>query len=149
MMAKPAPIGNKYAEGMGRPEKEIDWDLAEKLMISGCTCTEIAPHFNMFHSTFGTRVEKRYGKTFTELSSELRQKGDSLLRDKQFEKATSGDNMMLIWLGKNRLQQRDSPAELSITPATLTQFGTIMSQLSSLQKERNIEDSNSNAEDKS
>lgn len=46
--------------------------------------------------------------TFTAYSALKKDEGDSLLLKKQFEKALAGDNVMLIWLGKNRMSQSDS-----------------------------------------
>ena len=91
----------------GPVEKPIDWNKVEQLLIAGCKGTEIAPHFNMHSETFYERVYKHYGKLFTQIAGELYEKGDSILRAKQYEKAVKGDNTLLIWLGKNRLKQRD------------------------------------------
>lgn len=92
---------------MSRPEKEIDWKLVDSLLIAGCFGTEIAPHFDMHVKTFYSRVEDKFGVTFTEYSAEKKFKGESLLRKVQYDKAIKGDNTMLIWLGKNRLKQRE------------------------------------------
>lgn len=90
---------------MGRTPKKIDWKLVDKLLISGCNGTEIAPHFDMHYQTFYDRVSQEYSIPFTEYQQLKRAHGHSLLRDKQFEKAMDGDNTMLIWLGKHRLDQ--------------------------------------------
>lgn len=92
---------------MARPEKQIDWQRVDQLLEAGCHGTEICSHFDLTADRFYDRVKEKYGMSFTEYSQEKRQKGDSLLREKQFIKAVDGDNMMLIWLGKNRLRQRD------------------------------------------
>ncbi|MGZ7043560.1 MAG: hypothetical protein ACXVHM_03120 [Methanobacterium sp.] len=92
---------------MARPEKQIDWQRVDQLLEAGCHGTEICPHFDLTPERFYERVQERYGMNFSAYSQEKRQKGDSLLREKQFSKAVDGDNMMLIWLGKNRLGQRD------------------------------------------
>lgn len=92
---------------MSRPEKPIDWNLVDNLLIAGCFGTEIAAHFDLHHETFYNRVQDKYGMGFTAYRAEKLYKGDSILRAKQFEKASKGDNMMLIWLGKNRLKQKD------------------------------------------
>lgn len=92
---------------MVRPEKQIDWDRVDKLLEAGCHGTEICAHFDLTADRFYDRVKEKYGMSFTEYSQEKRQKGDSILRETQFNKAIDGDNMMLIWLGKNRLGQRD------------------------------------------
>lgn len=92
---------------MVRPEKPIDWKRVDELLEAGCHGTEICPHFDLSPERFYERVQARYGVSFTIYSQEKKQKGDSILREKQFKKAINGDNMMLIWLGKNRLGQRD------------------------------------------
>lgn len=110
---KSAPILKKNGKidgrtfGNGRPEKPIDWELVDKLLISDCHGTEIAAHFHMHCETFYRRVQERYGMGFTEYSNEKKDFGNSLLRDKQFNKALDGDNTMLIWLGKNRMKQKE------------------------------------------
>lgn len=99
---------------MARPEKEIDWEKVDNLLIAGCSGTEIAPHFDIHYSNFYDRVVKKYGMSFTDYAQEKRQKGDSLLRATQFQKAIKGDNNMLIWLGKNRLGQKETHETLSV-----------------------------------
>jgi len=93
---------------MGRPEKPIDWKKVDQLLIAGCSGTEIAPHFDMHYNTFYNKVQEQYKMGFSEYSALKKEQGDSLLKAKQFEKAMSGDNSMLIWLGKNRLKQKDN-----------------------------------------
>ena len=92
---------------VGRPEKEINWKIVEELLEAGCSAAEIAPHFDIHYDTLYTQVEKKFGISFTQYSSKFKQKGESSIRKKQFDKALKGDNMMLIWLGKNRLKQSD------------------------------------------
>lgn len=90
-----------------RPEKPVDWEKVDELLLAGCLGTEIAAHFDMHSDTLYRKVQERYGMTYTAYSSEKRWKGDSLLRAKQFEKALEKDNTMMIWLGKQRLDQRE------------------------------------------
>lgn len=92
---------------MSRPEKPIDWARVDKLLMAGCEGVEIAPHFNMHVNTFYDRVAKHYGIGFTEYSCSKKKEGDSLLLEKQYDKAVEGDNTMLIWLGKQRMNQSD------------------------------------------
>jgi len=92
---------------MSRPHKPIDWDKVDKLLLAGCSGTEIAPHFDIHVENFYLRVQEQYGMGFTGYSALKRQQGDSLLKAKQFEKAMKGDNTLLIWLGKTRLKQRE------------------------------------------
>lgn len=118
---------------MSRPEKPINWKLVDDLLIAGCNGSEIASHFDMHPDTLYRRIEEQYGMGFTAYCSEKRQRGDSILRSKQFEKAMKGDNTMLVWLGKNRLKQAETPVEISVDSNTMKQFNEIMSQLNSYQ----------------
>ena len=92
---------------MSRPHKPIDWDLVDKLLMAGCLGTEIAPHFDLHPTTFYERVEHQYGMSFTNYSTEKKAQGESCLRAKQYEVAMEGDKTMLVWLGKQRLKQRE------------------------------------------
>lgn len=92
---------------MSRPEKPIDWKKVDKLLMAGCFGTEIAPHFDMHVNTFYDKVKEKFNICFTEYCALKRSQGDSLLKEKQFEKALKGDNTLLIWLGKTRLDQKD------------------------------------------
>lgn len=94
-------------KSMTRPEKPIDWKKVDQLLMAGCSGTEIAPHFDMHVETFYYKVKEKYNLGFTGYCAIKRDQGDSLLRAKQFEKAMSGDNTLLIWLGKTRLKQRE------------------------------------------
>lgn len=91
----------------GRPLIPIDWKKVDQLLMAGCLGTEIAAFFAMVPNTFYERVENEYGMKFTQFRQEKLAKGDALLRAKQYEKALAGDNTNLIWLGKQRLGQRE------------------------------------------
>lgn len=95
---------------MSRPEKPIDWKKVDHLLMAGCKGTEIASHFDMHHDTFYRKVEEQYKISFTAYSQLKREQGDSLLKVKQYEKALEKDNTMMIWLGKQRLDQREPQA---------------------------------------
>lgn len=129
------PLEVNPPQGKFRPVKPIDWKLVDTLLISGCTGTEIASHFDMDKHTFYNRVQQQYGMTFTDYSSEKRYKGESLLRHKQFEVAMKGDKTMLVWLGKNRLGQRETEEKTFLAPndAYLT---TIIAELKSLKEKK-------------
>ncbi len=118
-----------------RPCKPIDWKLVDTLLMSGCTGTEIATHFDMNKHTFYLRVEKEYGMTFTDYSSEKKQKGESLLRHKQFEVALKGDKTMLVWLGKNRLGQKETEERNTIAPNDVY-LTAIIAELKSMKEKK-------------
>jgi len=134
---------------MSRPEKPIDWELVDELLLAGCTGIEIAPNFDMHYETFYDRVRAKYNIGFTEYCSLKRSQGDSILRKVQYDKAASGDNTQLIWLGKNRLKQSENPQEVAATQEIATHFKGIMDQLSSLQSQRKIADTSIENDNKS
>ena len=103
---------------MSRPEKPIDWKRVDLLLMAGCLGTEIASNFDMHPDTLYKRIEQEYGMGFTAYSSSKKQQGDSILRAKQYEKALEKDNTMLIWLGKNRLGQKEHDNTPNILPPT-------------------------------
>jgi hypothetical protein len=95
---------------MSRPEKLIDWEKVDHLLMAGCKGTEIAPHFDMHVNTFYDKVKEKHNICFTDYSCIKKEQGDSLLKVCQYEKALEKDNTMMIWLGKQRLDQREPEA---------------------------------------
>lgn len=104
----------------GRPSLEINWNRVDELLEAGCLGSEIAPVFSMHPHTFYDHVEKKYGMKFSEFRQRKMAKGDSLLREVQYNKAIGktkdGDNTLLIWLGKNRLNQRENDLLIQTPP---------------------------------
>ncbi len=123
-----------------RPQIPIDWAKVDELLEAGCLGTEIAANFAMHYQTFYDRVVQQYGVSFTEYSQEKRAKGESLLRKVQYEKATGqskkGDNTMLVWLGKQRLNQKESIAEFTVSEDALKPLTAVMDQMRSVQLDR-------------
>jgi hypothetical protein len=94
----------------GRTEKKIDWAEADKMLIAGCTGVQCAAYFDMHPETFYRKVEKEFQLSFTEYATKKKEKGNSMLHATQFKLALEKDRSMLIWLGKQRLGQRDNPS---------------------------------------
>lgn len=124
---------------MARPERPIDWELVDSLLEAGCPSTEVAPHFNLCADAFRDRIKAKYGVDFTSYSAELSAKGESNIRHQQYLKALGktdkGDNVQLVWLGKNRLKQRDAPVDLNVTQAQIDTSKAIMDQMTKVQEE--------------
>ncbi len=129
---------------MARPEKQIDWNRVDDLLIAGCLGTEIAAAFDVHPQTFYSRVEEKYKCSFTHYSQEKRGIGDSLIREKQFQKALgltdSGDNTMLVWLGKNRLGQRNEDKLSIVTSEQQTTLDKTMDMVDFLQQKQHTQD---------
>jgi hypothetical protein len=92
---------------MARPKVDIDWERVNELLEADCEGTEIAAHLGIVPETLYRRCELDHNISFSKYLQEKKAKGNSLLKEKQFEKALSGDSGMLVWLGKNRLGQAD------------------------------------------
>lgn len=133
----------KVKDEGGRPYKKIDWDKADELLLCGCTGVEVAAYFGMHPDTFYCRVLKEKKVGFTEYSSEKKSNGEALIREAQFKKALGlskkGDNTLLIWLGKQRLGQKESISENVFNEETEKKYQAIMDQLNQLQNEEDKE----------
>ncbi len=138
----PRPKREGIPNRHSRPTKPINWDLVDELLLAGCDGAEIAPHFDMHPHTFYDRVQLEKGMLFTDYRLEKKSKGESILRHAQYKKAIGatdkGDNTLLIWLGKVRLDQRETQ-EISVAPETTKNFITMMKQLDDLQGKKNEE----------
>lgn len=98
----------KVPKATGRPQANIDWNIVDEYLVAGCSGNEIAAMLGINHHTLYDRCLTDNGLMFSEYSQQKKEKGDSLLRKAQFDAAvTDKDRAMLIWLGKQRLDQRD------------------------------------------
>lgn len=94
-------------ENRGRPPTDISWGYVDELLQADCSGTEIAARLGIKPANLYDRCWTDKGVLFSEYSQEKKAKGDSILREVQFNKALAGDNTLLIWLGKTRLKQTD------------------------------------------
>lgn len=91
----------------GRPRKEINWDMIELYLKSGCTQDKICKSLNICTDTLSAKIKEKYGMNYSELSESLRNEGDILLEAQEFQKAVKGYWPALLWLCKIRLGQRE------------------------------------------
>lgn len=105
-------VQEEKEEDLSRPKnttriRDIDKNMVWKLATMMCSYKEIGDIFNMQESTvrrnFGSLIEQAYSI------------GRRSLRKAQFQKALEGDTRMLIFLGKQYLQQKDTPQETETT----------------------------------
>lgn len=110
-MPSTPPTGRSH----GRTKKHVDWEFADKMLEAGCTGKEIAAYFDMHHETFYDRVMVEKGVVFTEYQAQKRCKGDLSLRSVQYNVAVKDkDKSMLIWLGKQRLGQKEPESTINV-----------------------------------
>jgi transposase-like protein len=92
---------------MPRPPKKIDWNKVDEYLEAGATGTEVAAVLGMHPNTLYRKCEEEHKVSFSDYSQQKREKGNSMLKLTQYNLAMDGDRGMLIWLGKNRLDQSD------------------------------------------
>ena len=90
-----------YEVGRGITKKVVFDEDVYKLASMGCTDSEIARWFSIEESTL------KYN--FSEIIAKGREQLKQSLRRAQIRLALSGNATMLIWLGKNILNQQESP----------------------------------------
>lgn len=95
----------------GRPRINIDLKGAEKLASLHCTGEEIAGFFDINYDTLLKIIKREYKMGFSEWYKRYSAKGKVSLRRKQFEVAMSGNATMLVWMGKQVLEQSDKTEE--------------------------------------
>jgi len=100
------PIGKRKVK-TGRPTKEINLIELDKLCAMQCTESEIAGWFDVSVDTVERRVIEKTGIGFAEYFKQKRGKGKVSLRRKQMQVALDGNPTMLIWLGKQYMDQKD------------------------------------------
>lgn len=88
---------------MARPKKVIDVRALEELASLHCTIAEMAAVLGVSSDT----LERR----FRDVMAAGKERGREKLRRAQWKAAMKGNTAMLIWLGKNMLDQRDKQSQ--------------------------------------
>ena len=97
----------------GRPQKEIDKNMFEKLCGIQCTEKEICSCFGCCEDTLNSWCKRTYKKTFSDIYKEKAATGRISLRRSQFKLAEKNANMA-IWLCKQYLDQREPMEQLRL-----------------------------------
>lgn len=84
-------------------KKVVDRDLIAKLASIQCTNKEIAEVVGISEGA----LTRRFGKVI----EKNKQQGRQSLRRSQWQKAHDGDTRMMIFLGKQYLNQKDNPED--------------------------------------
>lgn len=116
----------------GRPQKEIDWKLVDEYLIAGCPGTKIADALGIHAETLYDRCQMEKGLGFSAYSQQKRSNGDALLHKAQYDYAVDGDTALLIFLGKTRLEQRETQ-EIAVAQDTVQALKSMMAQLEEMQ----------------
>jgi len=110
------PLAKKIAREEAQKENKskpnllnLDMEQFEKLAVLQCTPHEIAVFFHTTIAQLDALIQSMYQKTLDEYVNEKAKLGNVKLRGEQFRQAMEGNTQMLIWLGKQQLQQVDRP----------------------------------------
>jgi len=99
----------------GREPRPIDWEYVNRLAEAGSSGREIAATIGVSSETLYERTFKEHRINWASYCQKYDEKGKAALRLAQHDKAIKKQNViMLIWLGKQRLNQYDRAA-LNIT----------------------------------
>lgn len=91
----------------GRPRKEIDFDVLERLVKLQCTGEECANFFRIDYDTLNARIKEASFDGFSDYFQKMGGDGKISLRRAQMKSAIGGNVTMQIWLGKQYLNQKD------------------------------------------
>jgi len=92
----------------GRPKFELDVKEFKKLLQIHCTIHEVAGFYDVCLDTIEAACQRQFGFGFSECFKRYSANGKISLRRSQYLLATDKLNpSMLIWLGKQYLDQKD------------------------------------------
>jgi IS30 family transposase len=92
---------------VGRKKIQIDWNLVDDMLSKFCDGTEIAEALGINKETLYNAVQREKKLDYSDYKAQKRAEKKASLRAKQIELAEKGDRGMLIWLGKQYLNQSD------------------------------------------
>ena len=93
--------------GPGRPKAKIDWGIVDRMLEADCEGTEVAAYLGIDPETLYRRCQAEKNVGFSEYLRQKKARGDVQLKVKQHAAALKGDKTMMVWMGKQRLGQRD------------------------------------------
>lgn len=92
--------------------KHIDWEKVDNMLMAGCNGVQAAAAIGVSPDTLYLRCQNEKNTVFTVYAQEKRAHGNGLLHAAQFQKAIKEKNpTMLIWLGKQRLEQKETSTD--------------------------------------
>jgi len=99
----------------GRRRVQLDLDQLARMRMAGCTISEIAAEFGVCEKTIDNRL--REDILFRDVYQRGDERGKAAIRMTQFRKAVLDKDLgALIWLGKNRLGQKDEVTNVITGP---------------------------------
>lgn len=130
----------KKKSKVGRKKLKIDWDRVDRSLIAGSNGVQVAAMLGVHPETLYDKCLQDKKVYFSDYMQQKRQEGNDILLGKQFELAKGGDKMMLIWLGKNRLDQSDKKEIKQQNTGSLININMTGGQDKPIQSENDIKD---------
>lgn len=97
----------KKKSNAGRKKFVIDWAKVDNALMAGSNGVQVAAMLGIHYNTLVNKCNEEKKCDFSDYLAQKREKGNNLLKAMQYRLAMDGDRGMLIWLGKNRLDQSD------------------------------------------
>ncbi len=97
----------KQKSNAGRKKAKIDWAKVDNALMAGSNGVQVAAMLGIHFDTLSNHCKEEHKTDFSHYLRQKREKGNNLLKAMQYRLAMDGDRGMLIWLGKNRLDQSD------------------------------------------
>tara|TARA_R110002096_G_scaffold310654_1_gene505184 strand:+ start:1616 stop:1996 length:381 start_codon:yes stop_codon:yes gene_type:complete len=91
----------------GRPKKPIDYTKLDAMCAIHCTGEECAAILGVSYEHLNNQLKRDGNGGFLDYFKVKGSNGKMSLRRKQYDQAMSGNATMLIWLGKQWLNQSD------------------------------------------
>jgi hypothetical protein len=92
----------------GRKKIKVDWKKVDKALEAGASGVQVAAMLGISFDTLSRRCKEDHSADFAEYLRQKKESGNLQLLTAQFEEAViERDRGMLIWLGKQRLGQKD------------------------------------------
>jgi len=132
-------------KSVGNPQKEIDWDKVDNLLIAGCNGVEVAERLGIHPDTLYQRCAMEKGTDWSAYLQRKRAKGNSLLREKQYHQAmVKGNTTILMHLFRHRLGEWEKVPDQEVGEEKENQFKALMALLNDIQSESALKISNIN-----
>ena len=97
----------KKKSNAGRKKIIINWARVDAALKAGANGVQCAAMLGISFDTLSRRTNEEKNADFADYMREKREAGNEALLKAQYEGAIGGDRGLLIWLGKQRLNQTD------------------------------------------
>jgi hypothetical protein len=91
----------------GRPLIAINWKQVDQMCAIHCTGEEQAAILEISYDTLEAACKREKKLSFPDYFKQKSASGKMSLRRRQYSEAMEGNTTMLVWLGKNWLDQTD------------------------------------------